>query len=101
MIKQRTKISVTGCGVQIVGHKVIGRAAYITVKTFNAGRISGSGPGLATVFRHLRGAVNATRLRVPLRGGVHGPRSVRLRVGFRPNNRKLASSAASVTVFFR
>ena len=101
VIKQRTKISVSGCGVQIVGHKVIGNAAYITVKTFAAGRISGSGPRLATVFRHLRGAVNATRLRVPLGSGVHGPRRVRLRVGFLPKNRKLGTSAAFVTVFFR
>jgi hypothetical protein len=101
VVKQKTKITVSGCGVQVVGHKVIGNAAFITVKTFAAGRISGSGPGLATVFRRLGGAVNATRLRVPLRRGAHGPRKVRLRVGFVPKNRKIGTSAAYVTVFFR
>jgi hypothetical protein len=98
--KQKTKIGVTGCGVQIVGHKVIGNAAFITVKTFAAGRISGKGAGLATVFRSLRGASNATRLRVPIARGHH-PHKVRLRVGFLPKNRKLGTSAAFVTVNFR
>jgi hypothetical protein len=97
--KQKTKIGVTGCGVQIVGHKVIGNAAFITVKTFAAGRISGKGAGLATVFRSLRGASNATRLRVPIARGHH-PHKVRLRVGFVPKNRKLGTSAAFVTVSF-
>jgi hypothetical protein len=101
VVKQKTKIGVNGCGVQIVGHKVIGRTAYITVRTFAAGRISGKGSGLGTVFRHLRTAVKATTLKVPLRRGAHGPRRVRLRVGFLPSNRKLGSSASTVTVFFR
>ncbi|MEA2199669.1 MAG: hypothetical protein QOI89_265 [Solirubrobacteraceae bacterium] len=101
VVKQKTKIGVNGCGVQIVGHKVIGRTAYITVRTFAAGRISGKGSGLATVFRRLRTPAKATTLKVPLRRGAHGPRRVRLRVGFLPSNRKLGSSASTVTVFFR
>jgi hypothetical protein len=100
VLKQTTKVGVTGCGVRIVGHKVIGNTAYLTVRTFSGGRISGSGSGLATVFRHLRGASNATTLKVPLQRGAHGHRNVRLRVGFVPSNRKLGSSAAFVTVFF-
>ncbi len=44
VVKQKTKITTKGCGVQIVGHKVVGNSAFVTVKTFNAGRISGSGP---------------------------------------------------------
>ncbi len=47
-VKQNTKMSVLGCGVRIVGEKVIGNTAYITVQTFEAGRISGSGPNLAS-----------------------------------------------------
>ncbi len=103
VIKQKTKIAVSGCGVLIVGHKVIGNTAYLTVKTFAGGRISGSGSGLSTVYRHLRSAVNATTLKVPLsRGGRsrRRPFSVRLRVGFLPSNRKLASSAAFITLRF-
>ena len=52
VFKQNTVISPTGCGVQIVGHKVVGNTAYLTVRTFAAGRISGSGKGLSTVYAH-------------------------------------------------
>jgi hypothetical protein len=101
VVKQKTKITTKGCGVQIVGHKVVGNSAYLTVKTFSAGRISGSGSGLSTVFRHLRGAANATTLKVSLARGVHGPRRVRLRVGFLPSNHKLAASASFITLTLR
>jgi hypothetical protein len=102
--KQKTKIIVSDCGVRIVGHKVIGNTAYITVRTFAAGRISGSGRGLRTVSRRLRGAANAATLKVPLSGAGrrHGrPFKVRLRVGFRPSNRSLGASSAFVTLSFR
>ena len=36
-------IRVNNCGVRIVGHKMVGNTAYMTVQTFAAGRISGSG----------------------------------------------------------
>ncbi len=38
VVKQNTKIAVANCGVRIVGHKVVGNTAYITVQTFAAGR---------------------------------------------------------------
>jgi hypothetical protein len=100
-IKQNTKISVTGCGVRIVGHKVIGRTAFLTVRTFAAGRISGSGAHLATVYRHLNGARNATTLKVPLSRGAGRHVRTRVRVGFLPRKRGAPSSAAFVTVSFR
>jgi hypothetical protein len=100
VIKQNTKINVSGCGVKIVGHKVIGNTAYLTIKTFAAGRISASGSQLGNVVRHLNGAVNATTLKVPLRRGAHRPLTTRIRVGFVPK-RKGPSSAAFVTVRFR
>jgi hypothetical protein len=102
-IKQNTKIAVKGCGVRIVGHKVIGNTAYLTVKTFAAGRISGSGSGLSSVRRSLSRASNATTLRIPLSGGGrhrHRPFSTRIKVGFVPSH-KGAHSTASVTVTFR
>src|SRR4029077_17689634 len=37
--KQNTIVKVSGCGVRIVGHKVVGQVAYLTVQTFAAGRI--------------------------------------------------------------
>jgi hypothetical protein len=101
--KQNTVIAPTGCGVQIVGHKIVGNTAYLTIKTFAAGRISGSGSGLKTVYRTLAGASNATTLKVPLgpKGlGRRRPFSVKIRVGFVPK-KKGAHSSASVKVKFR
>lgn len=100
--KQNTIINVTGCGVRIVGHKVVGNTAYLTVKTFAAGRISGSGSGLSTVSRRL-GKATTTSLKVPLsaRGRARRkPFSVRVRVGFVPS-KKGPHSTATVTVRFR
>jgi hypothetical protein len=101
-VKLNTKITPTGCGVQIVGHKVIGGTAYLTIKTFAAGRLSGSGSGLSKVSRSLANASNAVSLKVPLsRGGRsrRRPFSVRVRVGFVP--KKGAHSTAYITVRFR
>ncbi len=70
VFKQNTKIDVVNCGVQIVGKKVVGDTAYLTVRTYSAGRISGSGSNLSTVARHLNGAAKTASLKVPLaRGG--------------------------------
>ncbi len=101
VVKQNTKITAAGCGVQIVGHKVIGNTAYLTVSTPAAGRISGSGSGLGTVYRYLGGATRATTLKVPLRRGGRRPFQVRVRVGFLPRQRSRGSSASTVTVTFR
>ncbi len=101
-IKQNTLISPTGCGVQIVGHKVIGNTVYLTIKTFSAGRISGSGRGLLSRYRSLSGASKATTLKLPLSSAGRSrrrPFKVKVRVGFVP--RKGAHSSATVTVSFR
>jgi hypothetical protein len=101
-IKQNTLISPTGCGVQIVGHKVVGNTAYLTIKTFAAGRISGGGKGLSTKYRTLSAASKATTLKIPLSSGGRSrrrPFKVSVRVGFVP--KKGAHSSATVTVKFR
>jgi hypothetical protein len=101
-LKQNTVIAPTGCGVQIVGHKVVGNTAYLTIETYSAGRISGTGSGLSSTYRTLAGASKATTLKVPLssRGrSRRRPFKVKLRVGFVP--KKGAHSSASVTVSFR
>ncbi|MHB8243533.1 MAG: hypothetical protein ACYDHN_16280 [Solirubrobacteraceae bacterium] len=103
-VKQNTRIAASGCGVRIVGHKVVGNTAYLTVATPAAGRISGSGSGLVTVYRHLRSAVKATTLKVPLTRRSQGrgrPFHVRLRVGYLPTQRSRGISSATVTVTFR
>jgi hypothetical protein len=103
VFKQTTKIKVPGCPVQITGEKVVGDTAYLTVKTGAAGRLSGSGPGLQTVYRHLKEAHSSATLAVPLSGAgrLKGrPFSVNVRVGFVPTNRKLGNSAAHRSVVF-
>ncbi|HEV2945113.1 MAG TPA: hypothetical protein VGX26_08375 [Solirubrobacteraceae bacterium] len=103
-VKQNTKMRVTGCGVRIVGEKTVGNTAYITVQTFEAGRISGSGPNLRTTYRYLGRAEKTATLKVPLsnRGRSRGrPLSVKLRVGFVPKKHGAAKSAATRTVTFR
>ncbi|MEA2313324.1 MAG: hypothetical protein QOI03_16 [Solirubrobacteraceae bacterium] len=103
-VKQSKAIAVSGCGVRIVGHKVIRNTAYLTIKTFAAGRISGRGARVSSVYRRLRSAMKATTLKVPLssKGRRHGrPFKVRLRVGFLPKDHRLSASAAFVTVTFR
>jgi hypothetical protein len=102
--KQNTIISVAGCGVRIVGHKVIGNTAYITVQTYAAGRISGSGSGLKTVYRKLSRAYKTVSLIVPLSSRARGkrrPLHISLRVGFLPKAAKGAHSSAKVKVTFR
>lgn len=101
-IKQNTPITPTGCGVQIVGHKVIGNTVYLTLKTFSAGRISGSGSGLSTTYRTLGAAHKTVTLKVPLSSAGRSrrrPFKVKVRVGFVP--KKGAHSSATVTVSFR
>jgi hypothetical protein len=102
-IKQNTIISVAGCGVRIVGHKVVGNTAYITVQTFAAGRISGSGRGLKTVYKRLNRAFKRVSLKVPLSNGGRSSRKplhVKLRVGFVPKAKHGARSASSTRVTF-
>ena len=104
VFKQNTIIKVKECGVQIVGHKTIGNTAYLTVRTPEAGRISGSGGNLATVYRHLAAAKKATTLEVPLSRAGKGrrkPLSAKVRVGFLPKKKGAATSASTVTVTFR
>jgi hypothetical protein len=103
-IKQNTIISVAGCGVRIVGHKVVGNTAFITVQTFAAGRISGSGAGLRTVYKRLNRAFKTVSLQVPLSSGGrnrHKPLKLKLRVGFVPKAKGGARSASSTKVTFR
>ncbi|HEY1450309.1 MAG TPA: hypothetical protein VGF47_05095, partial [Solirubrobacteraceae bacterium] len=103
VVKQNTAIKVNTCGVRVVGHKVVGGNAYITVQTFAPGRISGKGASLATRFRKLGKAQKKATIIVPLSRngrGRHRPFNVKLRVGFVPKAKGQPSSVAFVTVRF-
>jgi hypothetical protein len=102
-VTQKTKLAVAGCGVRIAGHKVIGNTAYITVQTYAAGRISGSGSNLATVYRKLGKAEKTATLKIPLsRAGQRRgrPLRIKLRVGFVPKTKSVGNSASTTTVTF-
>jgi hypothetical protein len=105
VIKQKTHISVSGCGVKILSHRVSGHRAILKVQAPAAGRVSGGGSKLKTVYRHPSKFQQVT-LEVPLsRAGLealasHSPLSLRVRVGFLPKARG-RSSTAFATVTFR
>ncbi|MGH2903423.1 MAG: hypothetical protein ACRDK7_07570 [Solirubrobacteraceae bacterium] len=103
-VTQKTKITVAKCGVRIVGRKVVGNTAYITVQTYSPGRISGSGSNLKTVYRHLKKAEKKATLKVRLsKAGLRKgkPLKVKLRVGFVPKKKSNGHSAATTKVTFR
>jgi hypothetical protein len=105
VIKQNTKISVSGCPVTILSKRVSGHKAIITVRAPAAGRVSGSGKNLNTVYKRPSKAQKLT-LDVPLSGAglnalaARSPLAVRVRVGFIPKT-KAPSSVAFVTVLFK
>ena len=101
LVKQNTKISVSGCGVRIVGVKVIGKSVFLTVQTFGAGRISASGSGLTSASRRLNSASRGAGLKLTLtsRGRRrHRPLHIKVRVGFVPTHG--AHSTAFKTITF-
>ncbi len=103
MFKQNTTIRVNNCPVRIVGHKTVGNVVYMTIQTYSAGRISGSGSDLSTVYRHLGQAHKTVTLTVPLsRAGQRRgrPLRVKVRVGFVPKKKGAPSSIAYQTVVF-
>ncbi len=103
VLKQNTHIRVKECGVKIVGHKVVGNIAYLTVQTPAAGRVSGSGSRVATIYRRFNAAKHTVSLRVPLSSGARRrgrPLRAKIRVGFVAKHGG-SHSAASITLTFR
>ncbi|HTA15322.1 MAG TPA: hypothetical protein VK781_10755 [Solirubrobacteraceae bacterium] len=104
VIKQNTAISVSGCPVTVLSQRVSGHKALITVRVPAAGRVSGSGKNLKTVYKR-PGKAGKVTLQVPLSGaGVNAldarsPLAVRVRIGFIPKAKGASSSANSSVVF--
>jgi hypothetical protein len=99
--KQNTKLTPTGCPVQVVGRKVSGNTAFLTIKTFSAGRISASGKGLKTVAKNLSGANNKASLKVSLTKGHRKPFTAKIRVGFLAKKKNTSpTSSTSIKVKF-
>lgn len=103
VVKQNTIITPSECPVQIIGHKVVGDSVWVTVRTYSAGRISGSGAGLVTTTRTLSAASKSTTLKIPLSSkglSKRRPFTVKVRIGFVPKQKGVKSSSASVTAKF-
>lgn len=98
VIKQNTPIGVTGCPVLVLSRFSHAGKAIVTVRAPSAGRVSGSGANLHTVYRHTSKAQRVT-LEIPLSKAV-GHSAVSVRIGFIPKNKKEKSSVAHTTVVF-
>jgi hypothetical protein len=102
--KQNTTVKVKNCPVMVVGHKTAGNTAYLTVRTFEPGRVSGKGSGLSTVFRKFGKVQKAASLKVSLSGAGQRrgrPFKTKIRVGFVPKAKGKPTSITYVTVVFR
>lgn len=108
VLKQRIRIAVAGCGVQILSHRVRRHRVILKIKAFSAGRLNVGGRDLRTKHRRL-GKARTVKVSVPLsRAGLralanahshHHHLRLRVRVRFVP--RKGRASFASARVVFR
>jgi hypothetical protein len=98
VVKQNTVIAVKGCPITVLSSHTKGNKAVVTVKTPAAGRVSGGGSNLKTVYKN-PGKAQKVTLEVPLTSG-HRPLTVRVRVGFVPKA-KGPTSVAHATVRFK
>ncbi|MGH2833225.1 MAG: hypothetical protein ACRDK2_10670, partial [Solirubrobacteraceae bacterium] len=88
-IARKTKISVSGCGVQILSAKVKGHRAILRVRVPAAGRLSGGGGDLRHLARKIRKAgVLTLKLGLSTRGlaqlSQKGKLKLRMRLSFKP-----------------
>jgi hypothetical protein len=105
VIKQSTRITVTGCPVLITRHRVKGKTVIVTVKVPAAGRISVSGKDMKTIKRSVSKATTITlRMHLSDKGLAALSKKIKLkiklRVGFVPKAGSSRSNA-SVTVTFK
>jgi hypothetical protein len=96
VFKQNTKINVTGCPVTVVSHTSKKGKAVVVVRVPEAGRASGGGSNLKTVYKYPSKQQNVT-LEVPLKTSRR-PITVKVRVGFTPKAKGKKSSTAYATV---
>ncbi len=106
VIKQSTRISVSGCPVEIVSHRIVHHKLLLTVRTFAAGRVAVKGKNLREVSKRVSKATIVT-IKIPLtRKGLaaltrHGKLKVGLSVAFVPKAGNTASKARATLTFKR
>ena len=97
-VTQNTKISVSGCPIELISHKRRGKRMIVKVWVPEAGRLTVSGHGAKGVAMRVKRAGDV-KLSVPLGAkGIamlrgHGKR-LKLRVGFRPKSGHNTSASA-------
>jgi hypothetical protein len=105
-IKQNTRISVSGCGVRILSHRVRGHKLVLKVRTPSAGRVTVRAKGLRRASKRVRKASTIT-FKLPLTGAGlsalhrHRPLKVKVKVSFAPSKRSEGRSTASAKVKFK
>ncbi|MGA9313630.1 MAG: hypothetical protein WBV77_03265 [Solirubrobacteraceae bacterium] len=99
VFKQNTKINVTACPVTVVSHAAKNGKAVVVVRAPEAGRVSGGGSNLKTVYKYPSKQQNVT-LEVPVTSSRR-PLSVKVRVGFTPKAKGKKTSTAFVTVLLK
>jgi hypothetical protein len=107
VIKQNTRISVSGCGVRILSRRVRGHKLILVLRTLGGGLITVKGNPLRGASRRVKKSATVT-FKLPLtRGGLralhhhHHRLKVTVRVSFRPSQKGALRSAASTSVTFR
>jgi hypothetical protein len=106
VIRQNTRISVSGCGVRILSRRVRGHKLILEIRTLGGGLITVKGNGLRGVSRRVKRSATVTLELALTRGGLralhrHHRLKVTVRVSFRPSQKGALRSAASTSVTFR
>ncbi len=106
VIKQNTRISVSGCGVRILSRRVRGHKLILVLRTLGGGLITVKGNGLRGASRRVKKSATVTFKLALTRGGLralhrHHRLKVGVRVSFRPSQKGALRSAASTSVTFR
>jgi hypothetical protein len=109
-VKQNTRISVSGCSVRILSHRVVKHKLIIKVRTLGAGLIKLKGNGLRSASRRVSKSATVT-FKLPLTHGGqkalsrahrrHRKLKINVRVAFTPKQKGQFGSAASAAVTFK
>jgi hypothetical protein len=104
-IKQKTRLSIGSCKIKLLSHRVRGHFLILRVKTFTAGRLGITSPGLHPTYRKIKGpGVTTIKVALSTRGRnklAAGILHVRVRVGFNPRHKDEFRSAVFARAVFR
>jgi hypothetical protein len=94
-LKQNTQIAVTGCGLTILSHKLMGRNLTLSVLVPSAGKLKASGKGLSSVSKTAKGAGTLT---LTLHAKKHGKFKTKVKLTFTPSKGARQAKALSLRI---